>query len=126
MAVHNDFGRWGEEQAAEYLHKKSYIIRERDWKFGKCDIDIIALGPDGTEVVFVEVKTRTDDNVAQPEQAIDTRKIRNIGAAANAYVKMHEVQEELRFDVVTIVGSTKENMRVEHIKDAFNPLLLFK
>ena len=85
--------------AVEYLHDKRYIIRECDWKFGKRDIDIIALTPDETEVVFVEVKTRTTDEVAKPEDAVDMRKIRSIGVAANAYVKMCDVVEELRFDV---------------------------
>ena len=125
MAAHNELGKWGEEMAVEYLHDKGYIIRECDWKFGKRDIDIIALTPDETEVVFVEVKTRTTDEVAKPEDAVDMRKIRSIGVAANAYVKMCDVVEELRFDIITIVGTTRDNMRVEHIKDAFNPLLLF-
>ena len=119
MAAHNELGKWGEEMAVRY------IIRECDWKFGKRDIDIIALTPDETEVVFVEVKTRTTDEVAKPEDAVDMRKIRSIGVAANAYVKMCDVVEELRFDIITIVGTTRDNMRVEHIKDAFNPLLLF-
>ena len=125
MAAHNELGKWGEEMAVEYLHDKRYIIRECDWKLGKRDIDIIALTPDETEVVFVEVKTRTTDEVAKPEDAVDMRKIRSIGVAANAYVKMCDVVEELRFDIITIVGTTRDNMRVEHIKDAFNPLLLF-
>ena len=125
MAAHNELGKWGEEMAVEYRHDKRYIIRECDWKFGKRDIDIIALTPDETEVVFVEVKTRTTDEVAKPEDAVDMRKIRSIGVAANAYVKMCDVVEELRFDIITIVGTTRDNMRVEHIKDAFNPLLLF-
>ena len=125
MAAHNELGKWGEEMAVEYLHDKRYIIRECDWKFGKRDIDIIALTPDETEVVFVEVKTRTTDEVAKPEDAVDMRKIRSIGTAANAYVKMCDMTEELRFDIITIVGTTRDNMRVEHIKNAFNPLLLF-
>ena len=125
MAAHNELGKWGEGIAVEYLYEKGYIIRECDWKFGKRDIDIIALTPDETEVVFVEVKTRTTDKVAKPEDAVDMRKIRSIGTAANAYVKMYDMTEELRFDIITIVGTTRDNMRVEHIKDAFNPLLLF-
>ena len=60
MAQHNDLGKWGEAFAADFLQKQGYIIRERDWQFGKRDIDIIALTADLTTLVFVEVKTRTN------------------------------------------------------------------
>ena len=58
MAAHNDLGKWGEEIAVNFLHKKGYTIRECDWRIGHRDIDIIALTPDMRTVVFVEVKTQ--------------------------------------------------------------------
>lgn len=125
MAEHNNLGKWGEDEARDYLHDKGYVILERDWHSGKRDIDIIAKSPDNTTYVFVEVKTRRSDDFASPADAIDAKKIRNIGLAANNYVKMHGIDELLRFDVVTIVGTNRENMRLEHIEDAFNPLLYF-
>ncbi|HEY9551676.1 MAG TPA: YraN family protein [Prevotella sp.] len=125
MASHNDLGKWGEETAVKFLREKGYTIRECDWKFGKRDIDVIALTPDETTVVFVEVKTRATDAVTSPEEAVNNSKIRSIGLAANAYVKMNNEPLELRFDVISIVGTNNENMRIEHIEDAFNPLLLF-
>ena len=51
MARHNEMGRWGEDVAAEYLRQQGYVIRERDWKSGRRDIDIIALTPDALTVV---------------------------------------------------------------------------
>lgn len=67
MARHNDMGKWGENVAADYLRRNGYVIRERDWRSGKRDIDIIAVTPDGITVVFVEVKTRLPDSVISPE-----------------------------------------------------------
>ncbi len=76
-------------------------------------------------IVFVEVKTRATDVITKPEEAVDRRKIRNIGMAANTYVKMLNVLDELRFDVVSVIGGTKETAQVEHIVDAFNPCMAF-
>lgn len=127
MAEHNDFGKWGEDYAAEYLRKKGYIIMECDWTFGrsKRDIDIICKTSDMTTVVFVEVKARANDDVTSPEDAVDIRKMRHLMVAADEYVKSHDISEELRFDIVTIVGKrNSKQIKVNHIEDAFNPLLI--
>ncbi len=126
MAQHNQLGKWGEEYAETYLRDHGYDIMERDWRIGHRDIDIIARSPDGHDVVFVEVKTRTNDVVTKPEDAIDIKKIRNIGMAANAYVKAKNIVDNLRFDVMSIVGDCADNAQIEHIKDAFNPCLAYR
>ena len=81
MAKHNNTGKWGEDLAADYLREKGYEIIERDWRDGHRDIDIIARSPDLRTIVFVEVKTRATDVITKPEEAVDRRKIRNIGMA---------------------------------------------
>ena len=122
MAEHNEVGKWGEEIAVKYLHKRGYSIRECDWRSGHRDIDIIAISPDQRFVVFIEVKTRTTDDVAAPEDAIDSRKIKNLGYAANAYVKLNQIVLDLRFDIITIVGNNQSEPLIDHIEDAFNPM----
>ncbi len=127
MAEHNDFGKWGEDYAAEYLKSKGYIILERDWTFGrsKRDIDIICKTSDLTTVVFVEVKSRGSADVTSPEDAVDVRKMRHLMVAADEYVKSHDISEELRFDIVAITGKrNSKQVIVNHIEDAFNPLLI--
>lgn len=127
MARHNDLGAWGEDTAVEFLTKQGYVVMERDWRYGrsKVDIDIVCKTPDCRTVVFVEVKTRTSDELLVPEDAVDRRKIRHIGRAANEYVKMHDVVEALRFDIIAIVGTLDApNTEINHIEDAFNPLLV--
>ena len=76
-------------------------------------------------VVFVEVKTRTSNEVSEPADAVNRQKIRNLGIAANNYIKQFNVVEQVRFDVVTIVGTSRENAQLEHCEDAFNPLLAY-
>lgn len=124
MAEHNELGKWGEDEAALYLESEGYVVIERDWKIGKRDLDILAVSPDGETLVVVEVKTRSGDEYQQPEEAVDGRKMRNLAIAANAYVKEHLVDKELRFDIISVVGVAHQVKRLEHLKDAFNPMLI--
>ena len=124
MARHNELGKAGEDFAASYLEHAGYGIIERDWRQGSRDIDIVARTEDGTTVVFVEVKTRSSDAIVRPEDAVDACKIRNLGRAADAYVKERAIWNELRFDLINIVGTAPENFRLEHIIGSFNPLLV--
>lgn len=116
MAVHNDFGKIGEQKASEYLVAKGYCIRERNWKHGKLEIDIIAVYRGF--VVFVEVKTRSSDLFAQPKDAVNMRKMKNIVRAANAYILRNNIELEPRFDIIEIIG-INGNMKIEHTEDAF-------
>lgn len=125
MAAHNELGKWGEEMAAEYLQQKGYRIIERDWRSGARDIDIIAQAPDLSTLVFVEVKTRKSEVLMRAADAVNPTKARNIALSANNYVKMCRVDALLRFDIITIVGTNAQNMKLEHIIDAFNPMQLF-
>lgn len=124
MATHNDLGKWGEEMAVQHLREQGYTILDRDWRVGHRDLDIVARTPDGIVVVFVEVKTRTSDVVSSPHDAVDARKIKSLGAAANAYVKEFQIWDELRFDIISIIGDRSETALLEHVEDAFNPLLI--
>ena len=123
MAQHNDLGQWGEEQAATFLERKGYTICDRDWRAGHRDLDIIALNEDQTILVIVEVKTRTSAELNEPEEAVNKKKIRNIGNAANLYLKQFNVEYDVRFDIVSVTGTSDSNAKIEHIIDAFNPLL---
>lgn len=123
MAQHNDLGKWGEEQAATFLERKGYTICDRDWRAGHRDLDIIALNEDQTILVIVEVKTRTSAELNEPEETVNRKKIRNIGNAANLYLKQFNVEYDVRFDIVSVTGTSDSNAKIEHIIDAFNPLL---
>lgn len=124
MAEHNETGSWGEDYAAEYLQKNGYVIVERDWRFGHRDVDIIAVDEDDTTMVFVEVKTRTRSELVDPVEAVDLKKMRGIGYCANAYIKEHNIGQEIRFDVITVIRGEDKEIVLKHIEDAFNPCVL--
>ena len=124
MAEHNDLGKWGEDEAALYYEDKGYEILERDWKVGKRDIDLIALTEDKDTLVFVEVKTRQNNDLQEPEEAVDVKKMRNLAIAANAYVKLHGLDMDVRFDSISVIGKCSCVESIECFEDAFNPLLI--
>jgi putative endonuclease len=115
MATHNILGRWGEDMAADYLSHKGYDIIERNWRSGHRDIDIIAW--DGGTLVIVEVKTRRNRLFADPEWAVDYKKLQSLRIAANHYIKFHHVDNEVRLDVVTVTGTPETDHKIEHIEN---------
>ena len=116
MAAHNELGKWGEDLAVAYLQGKGYTIIERDWKSGRRDIDIIAKDETGT-IVFVEVKTRRNHLFGEPEEAIDHKKIQSLQQAINHYIKFRHINNEVRFDIISIVGTIGSEPEINHIKD---------
>ena len=124
MAEHNELGKWGEDEAALFLEDEGYVILERNWRLEHRDLDIIALTPDGETLVIIEVKTRTTAELQEPEQAVDKRKMRNLAVAANAYLKTCGRDKEVRCDILSIVGEARQVRHIEHLKDAFNPMLV--
>ena len=115
MAQHNDFGRWGEELAEHYLIEKGYTIVERDWRDGHRDIDIIAYH-EGI-YVFVEVKTRKNTDFRLPIEAVDQKKRKNLRAAIAYYLRTHCEVDESRFDIISIVAPTRNDVHIEHYED---------
>ena len=116
MAAHNELGKWGEDLAVAYLQGKGYQIIERDWKSGRRDIDIIASDEDDT-LVIVEVKTRRNRLFGEPEEAIDYRKIQSLQQAVNHYIKYRHFNGNVRFDIISIVGTIGAEPDINHIKD---------
>jgi putative endonuclease len=126
MAQHNETGKWGEQVAVEHLQRKGYTIRNRNWRVGHREIDIVALTADMRTLVFVEVKTREKHPLVSGDTAIDVQKIRNIGYAANAYLQHYGLNNNIRFDIVCVSASSDGSAPVvEHWEDAFNPMLAY-
>ncbi len=121
MARHNELGKWGEDIACDELVKLGCTIRERNWRLGRLEIDIIASL--GDTLIFAEVKTRSDAD-GDPLDAIDDRKINSMVRAANAYLRNCKEPFFARFDLLAVRG-TPENFEVEHLPDAFYPPLKY-
>lgn len=72
MATHNELGRLGEDEALFYLTLKGYHLLDRNWRFEHYEIDIVAEWHG--EIVFVEVKTRSQGSTAAAMEAVDLKR----------------------------------------------------
>ena len=118
MAKHNLLGKLGEDAAAEYLIKKGYIIRERNWRLEHLEIDIIA--EKGNTIFIVEVKTSTR-SMLNAAIAVDRNKQLHLLEAANAYIKFYKLSHEVQIDVICVYGNDSCNFIIEHMQDAVRP-----
>lgn len=119
MARHNQLGREGEDAAVRMLLSKGLVLLHRNWTCGKLEIDIIAR-KDQT-LVFAEVKTRATDQFGLPEEAVDGKKIRKMVNAADVYIRLHNWEGDVRFDIISLIPDSDYTFRIDHIEDAFYP-----
>ena len=120
MSDRTRLGPRGEELAAQYLRQKGYTIRDRNWRSGKTEIDIIA--ETGGFIVFVEVKTRSADYQVHPAEAVNVPKQRTIINAASNYINRNGLEKEARFDIITVVISKTDRV-IDHIENAYYPTI---
>jgi putative endonuclease len=104
------------------MRKKGFRVVDTNWKFGHLEMDVIAVSK--KEIAFVEVKTRTSSfGGKRPEEYVDELKRRRMAAAANAYIKFHQIELVPRFDIIGILmdPNTYEVKELTHLEDAFLP-----
>lgn len=127
-AAHLELGERGERAAIEYLKEEGFEIVATNYRvpLGRSssgrkltgEIDIIAYD-EGT-LVFIEVKTRTSDELVAPERAVDLQKQRQIARAARRFRQlMNLLDEPHRYDVVTVVPQAEGN-KIEHFRGFFD------
>ncbi len=94
-------GQIGENIAAQYLQKKGYIILEQNYKKPWGEIDIIV--KKGKDIIFVEVKTVSNNNFL-PEEEITPRKKKILIRTAKLYLaeKRYPADQDWQIDVIGI------------------------
>ncbi|WP_343660583.1 YraN family protein [Chryseobacterium sp.] len=117
MADHNDFGKIAENLAADHLKKYGYKILVRNFRFQKAEIDIIAEKDD--LIIIVEVKARSTNAFMLPHEAVTKTKIKSIVSAANHYLEEFNRDNEVRFDIISVLPDKNKNLAIDHIMDAF-------
>ena len=120
MSDSKELGRQGEDIASSFLEKKGYKIVVRNCKMGTNEIDIIA--ENEKFIVFVEVKTRSENYLEHPCTAVATSKQKSIIKTADKYIRQYNIDKESRFDIITIIKN-KGEFEIAHIENAFYPTL---
>lgn len=120
MAGLPDLGQKGEDLATEHLKKKGYRILKRNWRSGRNEVDIIA--ENNEYIVFVEVKTRSEDFLMDPVTAVTKEKQRILIYLADSYIRWYNISKECRFDVIRVIKK-EDDFEIDHIENAFYPTL---
>ena len=114
----SELGRWGEKEAAKFLRHLGYDVLEKNFVCPAGEIDIVAR--EGDELVFVEVKTRTEADFGGPLAAVNATKRRKLALVASSYLARRRAGElPCRFDVVGVTRKPGGEGEIEHVRDAF-------
>ncbi|GAA2754236.1 YraN family protein [Amnibacterium kyonggiense] len=118
MAQKDQLGRRGEDEAAAYLTALGWRIVDRNWRCPSGEIDIVAL--DGTELVIVEVKTRSGRGYGDPLEAVDPRKLTRLCILAGAWRRAHrDVRARTtRIDLIGVLAERHREPVLDHLRAA--------
>lgn len=106
-------GKKGEEIARKYLENKSYQVLEQNYQTKYSEIDLVC--QKNEELVFVEVRTKTNERFGSPEETINKDKINRLIRAANAYTARRKWSGPYRIDAICIVLDQNSIIkRIEH------------
>jgi len=116
MAQHNQLGKKGEQMAVDFLTKRGYDIVERNYRFDKAEVDIIAKKE--STLAIIEVKTRSTSDFGDPQDFVKPKQIQRLVKAVDEYVTENQLNVEVRFDIIAIVKENK-GFTIEHLENAF-------
>lgn len=113
MYLPHEVGKIGEDLATKYLENLGYTIIERNFVARQGEIDIIAR--DKEELVFIEVKTRTNALYGRPVDAVNDTKQKHLISATKYYLYAKHLEDEfVRLDVIEVYLS-ENSYRINHI-----------
>jgi putative endonuclease len=116
MAQHNELGKKGEQLAVDFLFKNNYEIIERNYRFDKAEVDIIAKKND--TLAIIEVKTRSSSDFGNPQDFVKPKQIQRLVKAVDEYVTTNGLNVEVRFDIIAIIKEGSK-FNIEHLENAF-------
>ena len=100
MHLHIDLGKKGEDLAADWLTAKGYSILERNWRYGRYEVDIIASRKDILHII--EVKFRRSKTYGRPEESVSRRKLQCIMLGAAGWMVKFPDHKRIQYDVLSI------------------------
>ncbi len=111
-------GMQGEAMVARYLRENGYKLAAHGYRSRFGEIDLIAWDDD--VLCFVEVKTRTNVDMALPREYVTPQKQNKLRKTAMMYLAEKRLDCLARFDVAEVYAEHGfDNARIEYIKNAF-------
>jgi putative endonuclease len=115
MAHNAELGRRGEQLAVDHLEARGMAVLERNWRCRLGEIDIVAR--DGGDLVFIEVKTRSNGDYGHPFEAITPIKLARLRRLAIAWCESSEASAaRIRIDAVAVLVPAESPALIEHLE----------
>jgi putative endonuclease len=112
-------GRWGERQCEKFLKRKGLKTLTRNYACNAGEIDLIMVDKDRA-IVFVEVKTRLDEEFAPTETVVNKTKADKMAKTSRYFILVHDIANRpYRFDIVTVTLGRRGPVQIQHFKNAF-------
>jgi len=113
-----ELGRRAEKAAERELRRRGYTIVARNVRTAGGEIDLVAL--DGRTVCFVEVRSRSSEEVGSPLESVGLKKRRQLTKLARSFLRQHGLERAAaRFDVVAVEAAADGRLQVTVVADAF-------
>lgn len=110
-------GNMGEDFAAEYYKKLGFTVTSRNYSCRGGEIDIIA--ENSEYIIFVEVKSRSQNALYSPSEAVNFSKQKRLSIAAMKYLTENESEKQPQFDVFEVYAQNDRIYKVNRIENAF-------
>ena len=112
-------GWQGQKQCEKYLKGKGLKLLARNFSCRTGEIDLIMTEDNGT-IVFIEVKTRSNEKFADAEGAITKAKKHRFKSATQFFITKNKLENfPLRFDVVIVIDNKTDKPQIRHYQNAF-------
>ncbi len=111
-------GRLGETEARRHLQCQGLKFLVANFRSRRAEIDLIFRDQDC--LVFIEVKTRSNEEWSRPAAAVTRDKKRRLTKAALDYLRLLNYPPvKLRFDIVEVLLGPEGVREVRHLPNAF-------
>ena len=117
MRTAESTGALGEDLAAAYLEGRGMRVIARNYRCRQGEIDLIAW--EGETLCFVEVKARSNWEMALPREYVTAGKREKLRAAAALYLAEQGLDCPVRFDVAEVYLKAGRKAGIHYIKNAF-------
>jgi putative endonuclease len=111
-------GQKGEELARKFLEKEGLIFRQANLRVPGGEIDLLMEDKTKRELVFVEVRTRTNSEFGSPEESLSPNKRHVLKRSIAMHMQNYPWNTNYRLDLVAIMIKDG-NPKITHYKDIF-------
>ena len=126
--LHNaKVGKRGEKEALEYLQLQGLELRERNWRSGHFEVDLIMESADALHIVELKSLTTASGDRSAFDR-VDWKKQHNLVSAARRYIAFKHITKEVQFDIVAVTFSDgsaaggNSEAKIEYLPNAFFPI----